>query len=109
LRYTNNMAERACHVVASATQVGLTQVLGASKLELQRFSASVASHGHSTPLAAGFGRPASVTFPLAHSSSIALRSPASVALGGARSRKHCRPSKHGLRSVRRRQFMGCAW
>src|SRR3546814_812376 len=28
LRYTNNMAERACHVVASATQVGLTQVLG---------------------------------------------------------------------------------
>ena len=28
LRYTNNMAERACHVVASATQVGLTQALG---------------------------------------------------------------------------------
>src|SRR3546814_2210695 len=28
LRYTNNMAGRACHVVASATQVGLTQVLG---------------------------------------------------------------------------------
>src|SRR3546814_3848277 len=28
LRYTNNMAERACHVVASAPQVGLTQVLG---------------------------------------------------------------------------------
>src|SRR3546814_18789261 len=27
LRYTNNMAEKACHVVASATQVGLTQVL----------------------------------------------------------------------------------
>src|SRR3546814_16383629 len=28
LRYTNNMAGGACHVVASATQVGLTQVLG---------------------------------------------------------------------------------
>jgi len=28
LRYTNNMAEKACHVVASATQVGLTQALG---------------------------------------------------------------------------------
>src|SRR3546814_20379132 len=27
LRYTNNMAGRACHVVASATKVGLTQVL----------------------------------------------------------------------------------
>src|SRR3546814_16279527 len=27
LRYTNNMAERACHVVASATQVGLTPAL----------------------------------------------------------------------------------
>ena len=30
LRYTNNMAEKACHVVASATQVGLTQALGAT-------------------------------------------------------------------------------
>src|SRR3546814_11041469 len=28
LRYTNNMAGRDCHVVASATQAGLTQVLG---------------------------------------------------------------------------------
>jgi len=28
LRYTNNMAGKACHVVGSATQVGLTQVLG---------------------------------------------------------------------------------
>ena len=28
LRYTNNMAERACHIVGSATQVGLTQALG---------------------------------------------------------------------------------
>src|SRR5690606_7209510 len=28
LRYTNNMAGRACHVVGSATHVGLTQVLG---------------------------------------------------------------------------------
>ena len=28
LRYTNNVAEKACHVVASATQVGLTQALG---------------------------------------------------------------------------------
>ena len=39
LRYTNNMAERACHVVASATQVGLTQVLGA----LMSFPCSLAS------------------------------------------------------------------
>ena len=30
LRYTNNVAEKACHVVASATQVGLTQALGSS-------------------------------------------------------------------------------
>src|SRR3546814_3727429 len=30
LRYTNNMAGRACHVVASATQVGLTQALGSA-------------------------------------------------------------------------------
>ena len=28
LRSTNNMAERACHVVGSTTQVGLTQALG---------------------------------------------------------------------------------
>ncbi|MEG3158219.1 nuclear transport factor 2 family protein [Lysobacter zhanggongensis] len=28
LRSTNNMAEKACHVAGSATQVGLTQVLG---------------------------------------------------------------------------------
>src|SRR5690606_6146346 len=28
LRYTNNMAGKACNVVASATQVGLTQALG---------------------------------------------------------------------------------
>src|SRR3546814_9666177 len=28
LRSTNNMAGRACHVVGSTTQVGLTQVLG---------------------------------------------------------------------------------
>lgn len=28
LRYTNNMAGRACHVVASTTRVGLTQALG---------------------------------------------------------------------------------
>src|SRR3546814_5000235 len=37
LRYTNNMAGRACHVVGSATHVGLTQALGASNLELKRF------------------------------------------------------------------------
>src|SRR3546814_13526752 len=30
LRYTNNMAGRACHVVASATQVGLTQAIGSA-------------------------------------------------------------------------------
>ncbi|MGQ4661474.1 hypothetical protein, partial [Lysobacter sp. F6437] len=29
LRYTNNMAGKACHVVGSATQVGLTQALDA--------------------------------------------------------------------------------
>jgi hypothetical protein len=29
LRYTNSMAEKACHAVGSATQVGLTQALGA--------------------------------------------------------------------------------
>src|SRR5690606_6889426 len=28
LRYTNNMAGKACHVVGYATQVGLTQALG---------------------------------------------------------------------------------
>src|SRR3546814_17684351 len=27
LRYTNNMADKACHVVGSTTQVGLTQAL----------------------------------------------------------------------------------
>src|SRR3546814_6705929 len=31
LRYTNNMADRACHVVGSATHVGLTQALGDRK------------------------------------------------------------------------------
>src|SRR3546814_10358155 len=30
LRYTNNMAGRACHVVGSTTQVGLTKALGRS-------------------------------------------------------------------------------
>ena len=29
LRYTNNVAGKACHVVGFATQVGLTQALGA--------------------------------------------------------------------------------
>lgn len=43
LRYTNNMAGRACHVVGSATQVGLTQALGLGCL--------VAGDG-----ASGFGR-----------------------------------------------------
>ena len=28
LRYTKHMAEKACHVFGSATQVGLTQALG---------------------------------------------------------------------------------
>src|SRR3546814_88151 len=31
LRYTNNMADRACHVVGSATHVGLTQALALTK------------------------------------------------------------------------------
>src|SRR3546814_4111254 len=56
------MAEKACHGFGSTTQVGLTQALGASNLELKRFSASVASGGHSTPVVAGFGRSASVIF-----------------------------------------------
>ncbi|WP_344760072.1 hypothetical protein, partial [Luteimonas lutimaris] len=30
LRYTNNMADKACHVVGSATHVGLTQALAAN-------------------------------------------------------------------------------
>src|SRR3546814_10536935 len=44
LRYTNNMAGRACHVVGSATHVGLTQALGASNLELKLFSARSEEH-----------------------------------------------------------------
>ena len=31
LRYTKHMAEKACHVFGSATQVGLTQALGGRK------------------------------------------------------------------------------
>src|SRR3546814_8697687 len=31
LRYTSNMAGKACHVAGSATQVGLTQALGLTK------------------------------------------------------------------------------
>jgi hypothetical protein len=31
LRYGNNMAEKACHVVSSTTQFGLTQALGRKK------------------------------------------------------------------------------
>jgi len=34
LRYTNNMAGKACHVVGSTTQVGLTQALGRSRSNL---------------------------------------------------------------------------
>ena len=34
LRYTNNMAGKACHVVGSATQVGLTQALCGGHQEL---------------------------------------------------------------------------
>ena len=40
LRYTNNVAEKACHVVASATQVGLTQALApfiAASIAASRF------------------------------------------------------------------------
>ena len=59
------------------------KVLGALNLELQRFSVSVAAHGHSTPPVAGFGQLVSAHSALAHSSSVALRSPASVAFGGA--------------------------
>src|SRR3546814_9233067 len=35
LRYTNNVAGKACHVVGYATQVGLTQVLGGMESWLQ--------------------------------------------------------------------------
>src|SRR3546814_19036312 len=62
LRYTNNMAGRARPVVGSATHLGFTQALRASKLELTRYSASAASCGHSTPVVAAFGRPVCVTF-----------------------------------------------
>src|SRR3546814_19806797 len=37
LRYPNNMAERACHVVASATPVGLTYVLGRTRAQPSSF------------------------------------------------------------------------
>src|SRR3546814_9804002 len=40
LRYANNMAGKACHVVGSATQVVLTQVLGRTS-KLSRFTRSV--------------------------------------------------------------------
>src|SRR3546814_6088964 len=40
LRYANNMAGKACHVVGSATQVGLTQVLGRTS-NLSRFTGGV--------------------------------------------------------------------
>src|SRR3546814_3419918 len=40
LRYANNMAGKACHVVGSATQVGLTQVLGRTS-KLSRFTGGV--------------------------------------------------------------------
>src|SRR3546814_879490 len=51
LRYTNNMAGRACHVVASATQVGLTQALGGAAQTVRRLASSdscvvrASSHG----------------------------------------------------------------
>ena len=43
LRYTKHMAEKACHVFGSTTQVGLTQVLGRMELEAQpyRFKVSL--------------------------------------------------------------------
>ena len=42
LRYTNNVAGKACHVVGSATQVGLTQALGgtATMQQLEDFARS---------------------------------------------------------------------
>jgi hypothetical protein len=44
LRYTKHMAEKACHVFGSATQVGLTQALGLTwKIEVIRWIRSVAT------------------------------------------------------------------
>jgi len=43
LRYTNNVACKACHVVGSATQVGLTQALG---VVWRRVLHRLASFGH---------------------------------------------------------------
>jgi hypothetical protein len=49
LRYTNNMAGEACHVVGSATQVGLTQALGGrDSLVSDMLLAAVTSHAYSS-------------------------------------------------------------
>ena len=54
LRYTNNMAGKACHVVGCATQVGLTQALGGTA---ESFSALASSAGPSRRLVRrGLGR-----------------------------------------------------
>ena len=45
LRYTNNVAGKACHVVGSATQVGLTQALGGTAESLSAFASSASRVG----------------------------------------------------------------
>src|SRR3546814_244101 len=53
LRYTSNMAGKACHVAGSATQVGLTQALGLTKT---RFGAGgCASERSPLVMSPGFG------------------------------------------------------
>src|SRR3546814_13837551 len=93
------MAGRACHVVGSATHVGLTQVLGASNLELKRFSVSVTSGGPSTPIVAGLGPPASVTFWEAHSRAAQLPSYAQVMALGTWHWVHCEPEGTGAENT----------
>ena len=45
LRYINNMADKACHVVASATQVGLIQALGLVMQPSPQFITSIRRAG----------------------------------------------------------------
>src|SRR3546814_14976074 len=64
--------------------------------DLKRFSASVTSGGHSTPVVTGFGRPASATLQVARSNIPTFRVSASVAACDAWTRRHCRPSGCGF-------------
>src|SRR3546814_17603738 len=55
LRSANHMAGKVCHVLRSTARLGLTLVLGASHLQLKRFSALVYKGRPSTTLTSGFG------------------------------------------------------